>query len=135
MRHFLLQSVYKVDYELVFHTEIYWNVKKIKNESKNEISVFLSCRVGPDIRPFSISDRIPDIETIRIPDIRLIFNAGYLVIFRISNNGQISGRNWISGIRNQPDIRYPAKKLSGPTLLSWSQSYVKYKVFIYFNVP
>ena len=29
----------------------------------------------PDIRPFLISGRIPDIETIRIPDIRLIYNA------------------------------------------------------------
>ena len=37
----------------------------------------------------------PDIETIRIPDIRLIYNvgnpAGYPVICRISTVGQISG--------------------------------------------
>ena len=41
----------------------------------------------------------PDIETIRIPDIRIIFNVGYPVICRISN----------VGIINQLDIRYPAQ--------------------------
>ena len=57
--------------------------------------------VWPDIRPFSISGRIPDIETIRIPDIWLIFNAVYPVI--------------------RPDIQYPIKKVSGPTLISISR--------------
>ena len=33
-------------------------------------------RVGSDIRQLSISGRIPDIETFRIPVIRLICNAG-----------------------------------------------------------
>ena len=37
-------------------------------------------RVGPDIRPFSISSQKQSIETIRIPDIRLIYNAGYPAI-------------------------------------------------------
>ena len=41
---------------------------------------YIKIRVVPDIRPFLISCRIPDIKTIRIPDIRLISNAGYLVI-------------------------------------------------------
>ena len=60
----------------------------------------IKSRVGLDIRP--------DIETIRIPDIRLIYNAGYpvgfLVFCRISVNFKY------------PDIRYPAKKISDPTL-------------------
>ena len=68
-------------------------------------------RVGPDIRPFSIFGRIPDIKTIWIPDIQLISNAGYPLSGRMYcnlpdiENGQISDRNPISGIRNQPDIR------------------------------
>ena len=37
-------------------------------------------RVGPDIQPFPTSGQIPDSETIMIPDIRLISNAGYPVI-------------------------------------------------------
>ena len=64
-------------------------------------------RVGPNIWfgwvGFSVIFNIrPDIETIRIPDIRLIYNvgnpAGYPVICRISTVGQISG--WI------PDIQH-----------------------------
>ena len=78
-------------------------------------------RVGPDIRFGRFSGRIPDIKTIRLQDIRQIFYsgypAGYPVICRISNVGQISGRNRISGIINQPDIRYPAKKVCCPTLI------------------
>ena len=37
--------------------------------------LIIPTRVGPDIRLFSIPGRIPDIETIQIPDIRL--SAGY----------------------------------------------------------
>ena len=46
----------------------------------------------------------------RIPDIQLIYNAGYLVSGQISGQHSISGKlldNRISHIRNQPDIRYP----------------------------
>ena len=34
-------------------------------------AVNVKIRVGPDLRPFSLSGRIPDIEIIRIPDIWL----------------------------------------------------------------
>ena len=37
------------------------------------------------------------------------YPAGYPVFCQISNVGQISGRNRISSIKNQPDIRYPAQ--------------------------
>ena len=52
-------------------------------------------RVGPDIRPFSISGRLPDIETIRIsgrfllPDIRLF--AGYRAFARYPAGYRIPG--------------------------------------------
>ena len=44
--------------------------------------------IWPDIHPFSISGRIPDIETIQIPNIRLIYNAGYPIICRVSEHFQ-----------------------------------------------
>ena len=102
-------------------------------------------RVGPDIRIFSMSNRILDIKTIRTPDIRLIFNARYLIICRVSDTknqpdiqylvpGRIYG--YLSDIRhqklagylvfflyirhkNQPDIRYSVtgQKVSDPTLV------------------
>ncbi len=86
---------------------------------QNYKNIFLNVdtiRFRPYIRPFSISGRIPDIETIRIPDIRLIFNAGYPVICRLSNVCQISSRNRISSIKNLPDIRNPVKKVPCPSL-------------------
>ena len=58
-------------------------------------------RFGPDTLLFSISGQIPDIETTRMPNIRLIFSTGYPVFCQISNVGQ----NRISGIKNQPNIR------------------------------
>ena len=52
-------------------------------------------RIGPDIwfgRIFSKSGRMPDIKTIRVLDIRLIYNVEYPVICRITNVGKIFGR-------------------------------------------
>ena len=47
-------------------------------------TIEIKSRVGPDIRPdiqpLPIFDWIPVIKTIRLQDIRLIFDAGYLVI-------------------------------------------------------
>ncbi len=74
-----------------------------------------------------ISGQIPDIEFIRLQDIWMISNAGYPVICQILNVGQISGRNLISGIRYQPDIRYQAKKVSGPTPNNIKIIMVRYK--------
>ena len=51
----------------------------------------------------------PNIETIRISVIRLY--AGYSALARYPAGYKISG------IRNHPDIQYPAKKVSGPTLV------------------
>ena len=62
-----------------------------------------------DIWIFSMSNRIPDIKTIRIPDIRLIFNARYLVICRASDTtNQPDFRNLVPGriSSNLSDIRY-----------------------------
>ena len=67
----------------------------VQHPSNNiSIDCVVFTRVGLDIRPFSIFGRIPDIETIWIPDIRMIFNAGYSVICRISNVGQIYGTGY-----------------------------------------
>ena len=46
----------------------------------HHLSAIVLSRVGPDIRSVSITGRIPDIRTIRLHDIRLIFDAGYPVI-------------------------------------------------------
>ena len=42
------------------------------------IVVWAGYPIWSDILPFSIFARIPDIETIRTPDILLIFNDGYI---------------------------------------------------------
>ena len=74
-------------------------------------------RVGLDIW----FGRIPNNETIRIPDIRLFLLPDIPLSVRISGNlsdiGTFSINDRISGIRNQLDIQYPAKKISGPTLI------------------
>ena len=75
------------------------------NDDIKKITIIIIIRVGPDIRQFSISGRIPDNETIQMPDIRLIYNAGYPVICRISSVGQISGR--IPDIRHYKSTGYP----------------------------
>ena len=115
----------------------YWTEEQTKNIEKSHLYQF---RVWLDVRPFSISGRIPDIESIRVPDIWLIYNAGYPVIQLISNDKypvirlyiwwfavypvicRISGIVRISDIRNQLDIRYPAKKVSCPTLYQTDHS-------------
>ena len=81
---------------------LYWLVQTFKLGS-GRISGLAIFTFRPDIRfghfyfpagypvwSFSICGQIPDIETIRIHDIRLISNAGYPVICRISNVAQIT---------------------------------------------
>ena len=85
-------------------------------------------RVGPDIRPFSISDRIlklsgfrkPDIETIRIPDIEII---------RLSGVGQISSRIpdiWLYKSAGYPisgQKKYPVQPNCYYVFLTFNQSF------------
>ena len=59
----------------------------------------ITTRVGPDIR----FGRIPDIKTIQMADILLIYNAGYPVI-----RPDIRTDNRISGNKNRPK-KYPAQ--------------------------
>ena len=66
-------------------------------------------RVGPDIRQFPISGQIPDIETIRIPDIRLIYNAKYPVI-RL--NVYVNLPDIERYPDSRPDIGYSALEIS-----------------------
>ena len=54
----------------ISHTKIFANATQSRTIYLTLYMIF--SRVGPDIRPFLISGWILDIETIRIPDIRLI---------------------------------------------------------------
>ena len=71
----------------------------------------LNIRVWPNIRPFSISGRITDIETIRILDTRLLSNNRYLVTWRISGNlpdiGPFSISSRLPNIRHYKSAGYP----------------------------
>ena len=63
-----------------------------------KVHTLLECRVGPDIRIGRISGQISEIKTIRISDIRLIYDDGYPVIQSFADI-----ERW-SDIR--PDIRH-----------------------------
>ena len=80
-------------------------------------------RVGPDIRPFSISGRLPHIETIWIIVIRL---SGNLPDIELWPNIQPD-----TGYLNYPDTGY---LVSGQTLVlssikQWEALYSAYKKF------
>ena len=81
-------------------------IETLNTEIQNLTKVLgqINSRVGPDIRPFKIYHRIPDIETIWIPDIRLISNADIRFYGWISGNSLDIRR--LSDTR--PETRYPA---------------------------
>ena len=71
-----LETLFQPSFILLLIHEVHNHLLTISSNLKDMVNIW----VGPDIRPFSIFGRIPDIEAIRITDIRLISKAGYPVV-------------------------------------------------------